>query len=511
MNVHAGAQQAVNAIAAKLQSFPGKKRLIQLLVEATGKAGPVWQGKGVRSAVHADPARTVRAAGNWNAIGLKSSGYTAKGTGDAGGNFGRTHALSANDGTQVLVTKLGEELLHGNTPFCRIPQRPALVPGIRKAGGECGEPLLPAVQRTQRNRFCVRDQESFGRETRFQPSESLHRRHSLFTLLHQKCFRKLKTSCFAGVANMITNMNAVLSGLKHPGGTISGDPAVIIGCQEGERQTETQRFRFTGSQQTGFPKREKSPYRFAKGSLRGAAIDLNYFLAGTQSGVSDRYIYPDTFRKLYRKGGCLHGKCRIRQTEAKGIENLFRGKGLKIPVTDIDVLSLNVFCSGTEIGSRGPVGNIAGNGVCQMAGGSHITGQSIQDGVAAFLPALPHVQNRSRGKFTDPAHIDDVAGVEEDNRLRKVLTNPMQHIALGIRQKKAARCISIVLVLAGRPSDDYQRDIRLLRAGLNQLIRKRHLLLKPGFGCPALSGVKRMILQPVFISRSECGVDRIAV
>ena len=66
-----------------------------------------------------------------------------------------------------------------------------------------------------------------------------------------------------------------------------------------------------------------------------------------------------------------------------------------------------------------------------------------------------------------------------------------------------------VLVLAGSPSDDHHRGVRLTGRCIHELPGDLHLLLKPGFRSPAASLVKGMIREPLFVGFFKGGSQHI--
>ena len=145
-----------------------------------------------------------------------------------------------------------------------------------------------------------------------------------------------------------------------------------------------------------------------------------------------------------------------------------------------------------------------------MTGRTHIAGEYVQNGIAALLTALPDVEHGGGIKLPDPAHVQNVPGVQENRGPWKVPADQREHVPLRLREQKAPGFRAVVLVLAGGAADQNQRDVRFLRRPADQVLREGHFLLEPGLGCPALSGVEGMRLQPGFVDGGKRGVQTVA-
>ena len=173
----------------------------------------------------------------------------------------------------------------------------------------------------------------------------------------------------------------------------------------------------------------------------------------------------------------LERKLRIAQAKAEGIEHLLLTEGLKVAVAHVDILHVGVGrLSAKVIAAR--IGLVAfGNGVGQPAAGRNLAGQHIGQRIAALHAALPGVDDGADlvCERPGPAHIDDVAAVQNHTDLFKVRGHQLQHFGFQIRQIVAALFQQILAVLAGRAANHHQRHRTVLRRLRHDLLRQRHL------------------------------------
>ena len=145
-----------------------------------------------------------------------------------------------------------------------------------------------------------------------------------------------------------------------------------------------------------------------------------------------------------------------------------------------------------------------------MPGGGYITGKHVQNGVAALLAALPDIEHGGGVKLPDPVHVHDVPGVQKNRGPGEIAADKAEHVALRLGKQEASGFGAVVLVLTGGAADQDQRNIGVLGRAADQVLGKGHLLLKPGLGGPALSGVEGMVLKPSLIGGGERAVQAVA-
>ena len=344
---------------------------------------------------------------------------------------------------------------------------------------------------------------------RTQPFEGLHGGHGLFTASDTDGLGQREAPGLDSAAHIGAGQDPVFTGLQHPGGAEAAAPAVVIGGEQGERNLKMQNLGPAGGDQSRFREGEQNTGGLPERALGGAAVDLDDLLSRSGARVADRDRERNGLRRPGREGCHIHPEARIREAEAEGIEHLLRTEGLKVAVADIEVLGLDVLGLRAEAPERGPVLDPFGNGVRQAAGGADVAGEHVQHGIAALLTALPDIEHGGRVIFPDPAHVHDVPGVQKHGGPGKIPADQPQHVPLRVREQKAPRLRAVVLILAGGAPDQNQRGVGFLRRPADQLLGEGHLLLKPGFGGPALPGIEGVILQPGLIDGRERGVQTI--
>ena len=257
-------------------------------------------------------------------------------------------------------------------------------------------------------------------------------------------------------------------------------------------------------------KTDQDPRGLSEGPLGGACVDLDNLLSGDGAGVPDRNRERDRLRRMGGEGLRLHPERCIGEAEAEGIEHFVRAEGLKVAVADIEVLGLDVFSLRAEAVVRWPEVDAFRDGVRQVSGGGYITGKHVQNGVAALLAALPDIEHGGGVKLPDPAHVHDVPGIQENRGSGKVAADKAEHVPLRLGKQEASGFGAVVLVLTGGAADQDQRNVGVLGRAADQVLGKGHLLLKPGLGGPALSGVEGMVLKPSLIGGGERAVQAVA-
>ena len=508
VKIHAGAEQRVDPVAPQLKAFPGKELLIERCVEGGGQTGAVGERKSDGAAVHSDAAGAVRTAGDRDAEATQPVRHSAEGPRDPGSDLWRAHALPPHQGAEIGIGKLRKKFLHRHAAFRRIPEAEPSVSGKGQAGGQRRRSLRLRGNRLPRDALPAGDQHTVFFD-RAKPFKSFDGGHRLCALLRHDKLRQGECPRLRCAAHVFSGENAVRPRFEHEGGAVAGQPAVVIRCQAGKIDMKRQDLFPARSEQLCFGKGEQHTRRFAEHALGGAAVNLHHLFAGHIPGIPDRHREGDPLRGVECK--TLDGlfKRGIGKAKPERVENGFPGKGLEIPVTDIEILRLYIFCKGAEALCRRITGVFARDGIRQAPAWIHRSGEHIQHAVPALLPALPNVQHGGGVKFRDPPHVDDVAGVKQHHRFRKGRADRAQHVLFRLRQKKAAGGIGIVLIFPRGAADDHNGGFRSLCRLFRQRGIQRHFLLKPRLGCPAPALVERMILQPAPIRASHFSIDLI--
>ena len=105
----------------------------------------------------------------------------------------------------------------------------------------------------------------------------------------------------------------------------------------------------------------------------------------------------------------------IRHPKPERIQYFLPGKGLKIPISHIDILLIDVACIPAEILCRWIISDITCNRIRQFSAGGYSSHKNIRSPVTAFHAALPHIQYCSRIVFFHPLHIDNASDIQNYN------------------------------------------------------------------------------------------------
>ena len=192
----------------------------------------------------------------------------------------------------------------------------------------------------------------------------------------------------------------------------------------------------------------------------------------------------------------IYPEVSVRHSKTERIKHLIFGKGLKIAVTYIDILRIDIRGLTSEIFCGRIIGNITCNGVGQLTTGIHSAGQYIRNTVPALLSALPGIQNSRRVIFLHPFHINDISHIQNYNDPFKCTAHLVQHILFQICQKITALLGRCIPVLPGCTPDHNNGRVGFGCSLPYQLFIQRHFLLTPRLLCPAASLVKRMFCDP---------------
>ena len=298
-------------------------------------------------------------------------------------------------------------------------------------------------------------------------------------------------------------MEDIIAFLEDPAGLEPGHAAVVVTGDGPDRDLEAQVLVLAGIQRDGLSVSAQDSGGFSEFPLRGLAVNLDNFLAGNRTGVD--HARPEGDRVV---ADALHTlpadlESRVRQAVSEGVHDLFSGKCLKIAIPHIDILRIEVPVGIAEIGVGRVIADIVCDGIGKLSAGGDLAGQHVEDAVSALLAALPDVENGGGIIFCHPFHIDDIAHVEKDNGSWEGRADPSEHDLLLLRQVIASSLGLVVLVFAGRPADDHDGGLRLLRGRAHKFLGGNHLLLEPGLRAPAVSLVEGMIRKPGLIGLLE--------
>ena len=490
---------------AQLQPLKLIQLLYELLVKCTCKAGSVRHGERNGAAVHPDAARPIRAAADRNSERLQLFRHAAERSRRSRRHLRGTHPFSAHKTAQILIGKLRDKILHSSPAFRHINQTKASVTGIR---GFCRPPgRNPFVQRDgSKRRFFICDSIPILRPLRLHSSERFIRRHGLGQLPHRSGLLDYEASGGLRASYVRSHIEGILSGLENIAGSVSGHAGIIIGRKIIFRAFNRHHTALSRLKQIGLCEPRKTADGLAELSLRRLAIYLYNLFPGHLSGIGN--AHPQTDGPLSSlQSRLINQKCRVGKAEAKRIQHLILRKGLKIPVSDIDILLIAI-ARLTAVISRGRIiRNVICYGIGKLAGRGYAAGQNIHGPSSALLSALPDIQHCPRMIPADPFHIDNIAGIQKHYGFLKHGAHQPDHILLRICQQITASFCFVILILARGTPDKDQGGIRFFGCFLHQPGRKRHLLLEPRLGCPPISLIKRMLLKPFLIRRPDCLID----
>jgi len=131
VDIDAWPENAVYPIFDHLQTEEGKQLLIQFPVESTCQHRSIWKRKCMIPAVEAHPARSIIAAHSGDSEITKALCDPAERCRRPRRHKGTSHSLSADDGTQVLIRELCNEVFHPAGAFLYIRQ---LQPPVSRLG-----------------------------------------------------------------------------------------------------------------------------------------------------------------------------------------------------------------------------------------------------------------------------------------------------------------------------------------------------------------------------------------
>ena len=207
--------------------------------------------------------------------------------------------------------------------------------------------------------------------------------------------------------------------------------AVIVGCKAFFCHCNRQGLFFTRCKNTGFRKAGQDTRWLSKNTLRSLHVNLNNLFTCRFSGVFYNCRHGYLIHVLLF-GLCSYGKRRIGKAESKRIQYFLFCKGLKIAVSDVDVLFVLIAGQIAEAALGRIVLDILCNRVGQLTARIDSSHQYIGNTVSAFLAALPYVENGCRIALFYPFHIDDVSDVQHNDGSCKCFADFFYHLFFGI-------------------------------------------------------------------------------
>ena len=208
--------------------------------------------------------------------------------------------------------------------------------------------------------------------------------------------------------------------------------AVIVGCKAFFCHCNRQGLFFTRCKNTGFRKAGQDTRWLSKNTLRSLHVNLNNLFTCRFSGVFYNCRHGYLIHVLLF-GLCSYGKRRIGKAESKRIQYFLFCKGLKIAVSDVDVLFVLIADQITKAACGRIVFNIFRDGIRQLTTRADSSHQHISDTVSAFLSALPYIENSCRIALFHPFHVDDISNIQHNDRSFKCFADLFYHLFFRIR------------------------------------------------------------------------------
>ncbi len=308
-------------------------------------------------------------------------------------------------------------------------------------------------------------------------------------------------------------MKPICSRFQHIGIPAAADSAVVKRGNSVRRYLDLNLFLLLTAQATRLCKVCQLPRRTAHTAHRLLHIQL-YDLASAVPGSSvfhpaGEHKYSLGTASAHRDSAARYREFRVGKPIAKRIEHGILRKGLKISVTDIDVLLIDVLRLSAMIPVRRIVRDPSRDRVGQFSLEHLLSGQHIRYAVSALHATLPCVHDRPDMRAVlHKSHVDDVRDIQHHDHLFKMITYATKHLLFRHRQIITALRSDIVLILARCPSDHHDRLVGNSRRLCHKRLRHGHLLLAPRLACPAASAVvKRVRGDPLTIAVSQFLVE----
>ena len=269
----------------------------------------------------------------------------------------------------------------------------------------------------------------------------------------------------------------VIASLQH----IAAVVLVIVGSQLLHRDGEVDGLALAGSQLVGLGEVQQvcGGLLDAAVGIRRIAVDLDNILAGNRAGVGDG---DGELQVCAIVGDVAHllGEGGVAQAVAEGIDHFLVvvdealiGSRLIELVADVDALdvvdeggsgALGVehTCIGVELGSVGVLevaevvpprrsGQVGDIGICGAAGGVDLTGDHAAKALKAGLAGAGAEQNAlDLGVILDPAHLECVCAVVDDDDVVEVGSDQIDQLFLAVGQlQEVVACIPVVALVQG--------------------------------------------------------------
>jgi len=212
---------------------------------------------------------------------------------------------------------------------------------------------------------------------------------------------------------------------------VAGCTAVIVGCKALFGHIDRQRLFCAWCKNTGLCKTDECAGWFSKNTLRSFYINLNNLFtirfAGIFNGCRHGYIV-----NIFLFCLCGHGKCRIGKTKTERIQYFLFCKGLKVAVSDVDILFVLIAGQIAEAALGRIVLDILCNRVGQLTARIDSSHQYIGNTVSAFLTTLPYIENSCRIALFHPFHVDNVSDVQHNDCSCKCFADFFYHLFFSI-------------------------------------------------------------------------------
>ena len=469
VDVHAGAQEHIAALHHHLTAVGLVEALHQLGVPSAGQGRAAGQQGAV--VLQPDAGGAVGGGGRGHAQGPQALGDAAQHAGVAQGAQRAAHDIVAvAQGLQVLGGELGHKVLHRGQAIGHVLELDALVPG---EGNLLGHILHNAVlqgagglgHRLVSHLAVLVDHALKGH----------HRGADLFQLGEHPQLRHSDGALLLGGADIGAHIHGVVAGLQHPGVLVAGGAGVVIAGQVVHRELLIQHLAFPGLEQLGLFIGAQHPGSFAQNALGRGAVHLHHFLAGVAAGVLHGGFHPDGVAAQLHLD-ILQSEGSVGQAKAKGELDLVLGEGLEVAVAHVNVLGVDVGVVAQEVGGAGMVLIAVGDGVGELAAGSHGAGEHIGHSVSALHAALPHHQRGGDGILLQPGQVHDAAGIDEHHGLCEGACHLGEQLPLRLGEVIAAGLQGVLPVLAGGAADDHHGGLAAAGGRLHLAVLQGHLL-----------------------------------
>ena len=476
VDVEARSQQDVGALLLHFQAEEMAQGFHGLRVPGAGQRRTTGQQRSIIA--RPDSGGTVGGGNGGNALIPQGLGGAAQHTRVALYTEGTVHLpLAPGNGIQLFRGQLGHKRIHMGFSGTYIPKQNALVPGIGNLPGHFCQNVLFSVGRRPGDRLVFRG-EAFPL-CLWPQALKIRRRRSLGAELpHKAELFQLPAQGRRRAAHIRTHIEGVFSGFQHIGIGISGNAGIIKGGKVFRPDPEGKGLGFSGRQDAGFPEGRQIPQGLSQLSLGRLSVDLDHFPAGTGSGIAHRHIQNQAV--LFQSSPGFQAEGGVAQSEAEGVEHLFRREGLIVAVTHIDVFGIGVLVPSAEIAIGGCVLIAQGDGIGQPSAGLRVAVEHIDYPVAGLHAALEGVQHRLKVILPCPAQVYDVARVNDHHGFLEFPGHLLQQSPLLIRQVVAALFGGIVHALPHGSAQNHHSGFAFFRSPADLLVAQRHFRVAGG-------------------------------